>query len=74
MSNAAANRPVTTMVPVTNMEEMPLLSEADRQAMIESLEKAEAEISAGEASLHNSQTFVAEMQALRDAAKRPRQA
>jgi hypothetical protein len=74
MSNAAADRPVTTMVPVTTMEEMPLLSEADRQAMVESLEKAEADISAGEANPHNSQTFVAEMQALRNAAKLSRPA
>jgi hypothetical protein len=38
----------TTMVPVTTMEEVPLLSPAERAALVASLEEAEGRIKAGE--------------------------
>jgi hypothetical protein len=60
----------TTMVPVTTMEEMPLLSEAERADMIASLKAAEAEIAAGHFVEHDSSTFVDRMMALREAAIR----
>jgi hypothetical protein len=39
MSKATVEQPLTTMVPVTTMEEMPLPSAAKRAAMIASLKK-----------------------------------
>jgi hypothetical protein len=57
----------TTMVPVTTMEEMPLLSEAESTDMIASLKAAEAEIAAGQFVEHDSSTFVDRMIALREA-------
>jgi hypothetical protein len=44
---AGGNRRRTTMVPVTTMEEIPILSEEERAKLIASLKKAEAEIEAG---------------------------
>ena len=38
------------MVPVTNMEEVPLLSQKERAALISSLEEADARIRAGQGS------------------------
>jgi hypothetical protein len=43
-----AKRRRTTMVPVTTMEEIPVLSEEERAKLIASLKKAEAEIKAGQ--------------------------
>lgn len=74
MSKAAAPQPLTTMVPVTTMEEMPLPNETERTALIASLEKSEAEVAAGRGRAHDPQTFAADMQALRTAAKRSRNA
>lgn len=70
MSKGAATRALTTMVPVTTMEEMPLPNETERAALIASLEKSAAEIAAGRGRAHDPQTFVAEMKRLREAAKR----
>jgi hypothetical protein len=38
----------TTMVPVTTMEEVPLLSQKERAALISSLEEADARVKAGQ--------------------------
>jgi hypothetical protein len=38
----------TTMVPVTTMEEIPILSEREREELLESLRQAEARVTAGE--------------------------
>ena len=70
MSKAAAGQPLTTMVPLTTMEEMPLPSAAERAAMIASLENGEAAIAAGESRAHDPPSFVGAMQTLRGAAKR----
>jgi hypothetical protein len=37
----------TTMVPVTTMEEIPVLSDEEREALLASLKEAEAQIKAG---------------------------
>ena len=46
-SVTTAKRRRTTMVPITTMEEIPVLSEQERAKLIASLKKAEAEIKAG---------------------------
>ncbi len=48
----------TAMVPVTTMEELPILSEEERAEMVASLEAAEARIAAGQYVEHDSSTFV----------------
>ena len=48
-SAADRKRRRTTMVPVTTMEEIPVLDDAERAELLASLEKAEAEIEAGKA-------------------------
>jgi hypothetical protein len=47
----------TTMVPVTTMEEIPVLEETERAELLASLEQAEAEIKAGKAIEHDPKTF-----------------
>jgi hypothetical protein len=47
----------TTMVPVTTMEEIPVLSEKERAELMTSLKEAEARIKAGRGIDHNSKTF-----------------
>ncbi len=48
----------TAMVPVTTMEELPILSEEDRARMLSSLKAAEARIAAGQYVEHDPNTFV----------------
>jgi len=57
--------PRTMMVPVMTMEEVPVLSEAERAELIASLKAAEAEIAAGEYTVHDPETFVARMMSVR---------
>lgn len=45
---AQPQTPRTTMAPVTTMEEVPVLSEAERAEMIASLKAAETRIDAGQ--------------------------
>jgi hypothetical protein len=47
----------TTMVPVTTMEEVPVLSEAERTDLLKSLKEAEARTKAGEAADYDPKTF-----------------
>lgn len=47
----------TTMVPVTTMEEIPLLSDKERADLIGSLRKAEARIAAGKGVAYDPTTF-----------------
>ena len=52
MSTTAERKmPRTTMMPVTTMEEVPILSDAERAQMLASLKEAEAQIAAGERKL-----------------------
>ena len=51
------NQRRTTMIPVTTMEEVPILSEAERAEMIASLKAAEARIAAGQFVVYDPQTF-----------------
>ena len=69
MSTTAENKiPRTIMMPVTTMEEMPLLSEAERAEMLTSLKEAEARMGAGEGIEHDPDTFVERLMAVRAAA------
>lgn len=47
----------TTMVPVTTMEEVPVLSDRERAELTESLEQAESRIRAGRAVDYDATTF-----------------
>ena len=55
MTNKAATKPAkpkrrrTTQVPVTTMEEIPILSTRERAELLDSLEKAQARVRAGKA-------------------------
>ena len=60
MANRAATRKKnrrTTTVPVTTMEEIPVLSEKERGELITSLHEAEARIKVGEGIEHDSKPF-----------------
>jgi hypothetical protein len=50
-------RPRTTMVPVTTMEEIPVLSERERAELTASLKAAEARVKAGKAIDYDPKTF-----------------
>ncbi len=47
----------TTMVPVTTMEEIPVLSEKEREELLKSLKQAEARINAGQAVDYDRRSF-----------------
>ena len=73
-TSAKPNSPKTIMVPVTTMEEMPVISYAERDELIASLKEAEAEIAAGNFTIYNPGTFVDEMMAVYRSAKAKRSA
>jgi hypothetical protein len=54
---AKSKRRRTTMVPVTTMEEVPVLSEQERTELITSLKEAEARIKAGKGIDYDPKTF-----------------
>jgi hypothetical protein len=47
----------TTMVPVTTMEELPVLSDTERTELLAALKKAEARVKAGKAIDYDPKTF-----------------
>ena len=47
----------TTMVPVTTMEEIPVLTDEERAALLASLEEAEAQIKAGDYAEYDRKKF-----------------
>lgn len=47
----------TTMVPVTTMEEIPVLSDQERAELLTSLKEAEARVAAGEAADYDPTNF-----------------
>ena len=47
----------TTMVPVTTMEEIPVLSETEREEFLTSLKEAEARAGAGQTAEYDPKTF-----------------
>jgi len=67
-SNARHTAPRTAMMPVTTMEEVQIPSDEERAEMLASLKAAEARIAAGDYVVHNPETFVDEMMAIRAAA------
>ena len=52
-----AKRRRTTMVPVTTMEEIPVLADDERAALLASLNEAEAQIKAGKSVDYDPKTF-----------------
>jgi hypothetical protein len=64
----------TAMVPVTTMEEVPILSEEERAEMIGSLKAAEDRIAAGQYVEHDPGTFVDRLMQTRAAAIRDKEA
>ena len=60
----------TTMVPVTTMEEIPVLGEDERAALLTSLKEAEARAKAGEAIDYDPKTFKDRLRAIYRGAKR----
>ena len=60
----------TTMMPVTTMEEVPVVSDTERDDMISSLKAAEARIAAGQYVEHDPDTFVERLMDIRAAALR----
>jgi hypothetical protein len=69
-ADGKANQHRTTMVPVTTMEEIPVLSEKEREELIASLKRAEARIDAGEAVDYDRKTFLARLVAIYRGSKR----
>ena len=53
----AAKRRRTTMVPVTTMEELPVLSGEEREQLRASLEEAEGRVNAGQGVDYDPKTF-----------------
>ena len=71
MSTTADNKARrTTMMPVTTMEEVPIVSDTERAEMLASLKAAEARIAAGQYVEHEPNTFVGRMMGIRAAALR----
>jgi len=60
----------TTMVPVTTMEEIPVLSDQERAELRTSLEQAEARVKSGEAIDYDPKTFKDRLIGIFRAAKR----
>jgi hypothetical protein len=58
------------MVPVTTMEEAPILSEEERADMVAVLKDAEARVACGESVEHDPDTFVDHMMEVRASAIR----
>ena len=56
------------MIPVTTMEEVPIVSDAERADMIASLKSAKARVAAGHSIEHDPDRFVAQMMDIRAAA------
>jgi hypothetical protein len=56
-TDGKAKQHCTTMVPVTTMEEIPILSEQEREDLLESLRQAEARVKAGEAIDYDRKSF-----------------
>jgi len=60
----------TTMVPVTTMEEIPVLGEEERAALLTSLKEAEARAKAGDAVDYDPKTFKHRLHGIYRGAKR----
>jgi hypothetical protein len=56
-SNRKQEQRATTMVPVTTMEELPVLTEDERTTLLTDLKTAEAEAVSGQSVEHDSDAF-----------------
>ena len=54
----------TTFVPIVTMEEVPVLTEAEREALLASLKEAEADVAAGRAMPFDRNAFKARFMAI----------
>jgi hypothetical protein len=72
MTKVTAKEPVrrTTTVPVTTMEEIPVLDERERAELIRGLQEAEARVAAGEAVDYDAKAFKQHLLDIYRAAKR----
>jgi hypothetical protein len=70
MTTETRDKRRVTMVPVTTMEEVPVLSERERAELRAGLEQARAQVAAGQAVDHDSQTFKDRLIGIFRAAKR----
>lgn len=61
MANRVQRERRTTMVPVTTMEEIPVLDDEERAALLRDLALAEAEVRAGKAVPYNRKQFKARL-------------
>jgi hypothetical protein len=57
MTETARKRRRTTMVPVTTLEEVPVLDDDERAELLASLKEAEADIQAGKGIEYDPKTF-----------------
>ena len=64
-TNANPKTRRTTMMPVTTMEEVPVVSEAERAKMIASLKAAETRVAAGRYVEHEPDAFVDRLMQIR---------
>jgi len=74
MTTATDSRKRTTRIPVTTMEEVPVLSDSERAELVASLEKAKTEIAEGDCVEHDSSTFVDRLMSVRAEALRTKPA
>lgn len=72
--NAMPDQMRTAMVPVMTVEEIVVPTEAEQQAMRQSLEAATAEIAAGHFAVHDPEGFVDGLMAIRRKSRRSRTA
>jgi hypothetical protein len=59
MSKIGTTEPLTEVIPVTNMVEVPILSEAERTEFIESIREAEADFREGRFEVFTADQFSA---------------
>ena len=59
---------------MTTMEEVPVISDAERDALVESLREGQARIASGEYTVHNPDTFIDRLMEVRAEAQHKKSA
>jgi hypothetical protein len=57
MTTHAKSKRRTTMVPVTTMEELPVLDDSEREGLLRTLKQAEGEVKAGKSTKYEPKPF-----------------
>lgn len=70
MASDIKSEPRTTMVPVTTMEDVPVLSPSERAELVASLEAAQSRVDAGEGVEHDAKSFKDRLMGIFRSAKR----